>query len=248
MRWYNFFKKFIVYILLGVLIGGVGGLVIGISSSFIDFNYFIENISLAFYGNSSYIFFVASLLGLFVYLFLFYRGKRDVLNQLEHKSDLIEDKTLAWAMTVSKLSLIINFCFYFITIWSLARGYVDKSFGNLYFICSGVFLLDLLVYAIFSKKSFDLLKIYHPEKNSDLMDLSFQKKFIETFDEKELAELSRASFIAYMRLGRFLFYLMIFIGCAGFVMDFGLLPIFLILFINVFNVISFQLAIGKSCK
>lgn len=248
MRWSNFLKKFIVYILLGVLIGGVGGLVIGISSSFIDFNYFIENISLAFYSNSSYIFFAVSLLGLFVYLFLFYRGKRDVLNQLKHKCDLIEDKTLAWSMTVSKLSLFINFCFYFITIWSLTRGYVEKSFGNLYFICSFVFLLDLLVYAIFSKKSFDLLKIYHPEKNSDFMNLNFQKKFIETFDEKELAELSKASFIAYRRLGRFLFYLMIFIGCAGFVMDLGLLPIFLILFINVFNVISFQLAIGKSCK
>lgn len=91
------------------------------------------------------------------------------------------------------------------------------------------FLLSLILLLLLQQKVVDQIRRMNPEKQGSIYDIHFQKKWLDSCDELERAQIGQASFHAFKRMNAvFPIVWMALILLSG-VADIGLLPILLVI-------------------
>lgn len=91
------------------------------------------------------------------------------------------------------------------------------------------FLLSLILLLLLQQKVVDQIRRMNPEKQGSVYDIHFQKKWLDSCDELERAQIGQASFHAFKRMNAvFPIVWMALILLSG-VADIGLLPILLVI-------------------
>lgn len=131
----------------------------------------------------------------------------------------IEEK-LSYALLLSSLAMMIDFFF-------LAAGFLyDVSLMN-----ALLFLISLAFLIVLQQKVVDLTRRMNPEKKGSIYDVNFQKKWLDSCDELERAQIGQAAFHAYKILNGLCPVLWAVLVLLNIVTEVGLLPILVVVLI-----------------
>lgn len=134
------------------------------------------------------------------------------------------DQLLNWALLWTSLAMILDFFF-------LGAGGMGSDGSMTPLIVVGCFLVSCAVIVLLQQKVVDLTRTLNPEKQGSVYDLKFQKKWFESCDEAEKAQIGQASYKAYKVGSMACIVLWLALVILGHVFDFGLMPMFVTLFI-----------------
>lgn len=132
---------------------------------------------------------------------------------------VIEEK-LSDTLLLTALAMLIDFFF-------LAAGFLyDISLIN-----AVLFLISMVFLVLLQQKVVDLTRRMNPEKKGSVYDLHFQKKWLDSCDELERAQIGQAAFHAYKILNGLCPILWLILVLLGMTADVGLLPILMVMLI-----------------
>jgi len=156
-----------------------------------------------------------------------YRRARSLARDWAGGDEAAADKAdvlLDWVSLLSSLTLILDFFF-------LAAGGTgsDGTLKPLFVVAA--FIFSCVAVTLLQQKAVDLTKTLNPEKRGSVYDMKFQKKWFESCDEAEKAQIGQASYKAYRAANTACIALWLALILLDYVFDFGLLPIFAVLLI-----------------
>lgn len=167
---------------------------------------------------------------------LYGKAKRLVQNWDGEDEDAMEEaeEQLSWALLLSSLARILDFFF-------LAAGSMgsDGTLRPLFVVAA--FLISCAVLTLLQQKVVDLEKTMNPEKQGSVYDIKFQKKWFESCDEAEKAQIGQASCKAYQAGSMTCLVLWLVLVILDHVFAFGLVPIFVVLLIWAVLTVSYTL-------
>ena len=157
---------------------------------------------------------------------LYDKAKRLAKNWDGEDEAVVDDaeELLSWALLLSSLTLILNFFF-------LAAGAMRSDGTMTPLFVTAAFLVSCAVLVILQQKVVDLEKTLNPEKQGSVYDMKFQKKWFESCDEAEKAQIGQASYKAYKAAGMTCMVLWVVLILLDYIFEVGLLPVFLVLLI-----------------
>ena len=132
------------------------------------------------------------------------------------------DRSLNWIMLLSALQLLLDFFFF-------AAGILRQDM-RVFWIC-GAFIGSIILVAICQQKAVDLTKRVNPEKRGSVYDIKFQKKWYDSCDEAEQAQIGRAAMHAYRTASRACLGLWLVLVVLSLTLEVGLLPIVVLMVI-----------------
>ena len=91
------------------------------------------------------------------------------------------------------------------------------------------FIAAQVVMVLQQKKSVDLVKTMNPEKRGSVLDMNFQKKWMDSCDENERKRVGEASYAAYWTVNVTCIVLWVLLIFVDQVIDVGAIPFFLLL-------------------
>lgn len=151
-----------------------------------------------------------------------YRSAKRLYARLDEDEELADviDTKLNWVMLLSTLALLCDLFF-------LAAGmlYADTLWNVALVIVSFV-LLTLL-----QQRVVDLTRRMNPEKRGSIYDTRFQKKWLDSCDEAERAQIGQASYKAYMSATKACIGLWLVLVILSISFDFGLLPVLVVVIV-----------------
>ena len=87
------------------------------------------------------------------------------------------------------------------------------------------FIAGMVETIIIQQRCVDAVKRMNPEKTASVYDVKFQRKWMDSCDEAERAQIGQACYRAYMVGTKVCIFLWVALLILNFVFDFGLLPI-----------------------
>lgn len=180
--------KIILYMFIGAILGGP------LSYSSARFNIFdlIESLGDRIIKNS-YIIFLFWSLGTLAFIVSFYvLGKRKVENSLANDDEFIDDNFLSMALIISEAYPMISLSLYLINLYS---AYLERL--NDFMLITLIFIITNLIMAMIQHFIVEFIKTYNPEKQGDVVNLNFTKKWLESSDEREKLEMFEAGYKAF---------------------------------------------------
>lgn len=131
----------------------------------------------------------------------------------------IEEK-LSYTLLFSSLAMLADLFF-------LAAGFLyDVSLIN-----SVLFLISLVFLILLQQKVVDLTRRMNPEKKGSIYDVNFHKKWLDSCDELERAQIGQAALHAYKILNGLCPALWVILVLLSLVTEVGLLPILMVVLI-----------------
>ena len=91
------------------------------------------------------------------------------------------------------------------------------------------FIVAQVVVVLQQKKSVDLVKTMNPEKRGSVLDMNFQKKWMDSCDENERKRVGEAAYAAYWTVNVTCIVLWVLLIFVDQIMDVGAIPFFLLL-------------------
>lgn len=189
---------------------------------------FIKNYSVYFFAP---LFIIANAAGLIYQLIMLKKGKQmAALADTDTDDDTAFDKAgkqLEKPINLSNYILIFNCIVFSILIESVvfAKG-LNKTFELIVAIGgSSLFIAMYIVQFIIVRHSIELVKKLCPEKQGDLLDMNFQRKWLSSFDEGEKYMAYRCGFNAYKNASTAC--LIMWVICFGlqFIFNTGVMPV-----------------------
>lgn len=156
---------------------------------------------------------------------LYCRAKRDFAawdGDDEILMDGAEEK-LNWTLLLSTLTLLLDF---FFLAASTASLFPDG--GRTALVMAGWFVLSVAAVTVQQQRVVDLTKRMNPEKRGSIYDVKFHKKWMDSCDEAERAQIGQASYQAYRTMNVACPLLWAILLCGNFVFGYGLLPTFVV--------------------
>lgn len=159
-----------------------------------------------------------------------------------------EDETvLARMETRTSFVLIISGLFLLASYFFLSSAYVYLQGLSILIVCGQV-LAAMALFVFLQQKAVDFSKTLNPEKHGSIYDVRFQKKWMDSCDEAEQAQVYKASFHAMNAISSAYLILWIVLTAASFSFDYGLLPSAIVLLLWVIQQIAYFIACLKSGK
>ena len=153
--------------------------------------------------------------------FCLYRSAKKRYAAWDQESDeeyQIMEGQLSYALLMSTLAMLFDFFF-------LAASFLyDSSIQSVIFFPISMILLILL-----QQKVVDQTRSMNPEKRGSVYDVNFQKKWLDSCDELERAQMGQACFHAYKIMNMVCPALWLVLVFLNYVADVGLLPIFVVI-------------------
>lgn len=191
----------------------LAGFLLGLFGSKIEFGKVIFNLIHGFEDwmlRNSFAIMVVGVLGLsLIAWIMFYMGKSKVKKQLEEDADLIDDDLIGIGMAINGSIIIVEIVLFVNYIRSIFI--YDGTIGQAIFVFVLFFLFAFLS-ILMQKLSIDFTKTYNPEIYDGFLDMKFNKKYIESVDEREQVEIYRAGYKAYQTMSNMAFIFLV-IGC-----------------------------------
>lgn len=131
------------------------------------------------------------------------------------------EETLNWSLLWSSVVMILDF--FYLSV----GGYCVLPGGTL--IVAIVFILMIALVMVLQQKVVDLTRRMNPEKQGSVYDTKFQKKWFESCDEAEKAQIGQASYRAYRVTGTACIVLWVALLILDFIFGVGVLPAFVVL-------------------
>lgn len=104
----------------------------------------------------------------------------------------------------------------------------------------GVFVVALVVMIAVQKLSIDLVKKMNPEKQGDVLDLNFQKVWMDSCDEAQQLIVYKAAYHAFHRMTKVYCILLMVSIVTGILFQTGIYPVFVICVIWLIHTISYM--------
>lgn len=232
---HNFGVRLALLMALGALVGifasriQVDQFLLGASEGFEDF----------YFRHAFTIYLVLPLALTLLALLAYFRGKRQIKEDLALDKDFLREGPIKRTNLYIQLASVFNFFFfllYMATSFKNPNGVlVERLFlAMVYFIVLAVFLVYL------HKRLVDFIHSYRPDLYSDILDFSYDRKRLESADEREQLEIYRAGYKAFKIIMPSLgvcTLLLFMVSTAHFV---GLTPFFLLLLLLTIGIISFH--------
>ena len=134
------------------------------------------------------------------------------------------EELLDWVLLLGSLAMILDFFF-------LAAGGTHSDGTMTPLAVTGCFLVSVALIVVLQQKVVDLTKTLNPEKHGSVYDLRFQKKWFESCDEAEKAQIGQAAYQAYKAGAMTCMVLWVALIILDFVFGFGLMPVFVVLLV-----------------
>ncbi len=164
---------------------------------------------------------------------LYHSAKRRYVawdQESEEGCQAIEDR-LNYALLLSSFVLLTNFFF-------LAAGFLyAKILANA--LC---FLVSMGLMMVLQQKVVDLTRRMNPEKQGSIYDVNFRRKWLDSCDELERAQIGQASFRAFKAASGTCAALWLVLMLLSLVADIGLLPVLVVILVWGVLQVSYTLA------
>ncbi len=185
--------KFFLVILICAIIGfGIGYLVA-----------YFGDISAGFFAAVLGKFWVEGLIYFPILVMIFFGIPSIVLLVLGRKKGncLVEEdeKGLEKTETILNAALVFNYLHQMgnFAVLAIFLGAVNDAETWQVFLTVGLFLLSIIWQIILQQKTVDYVKVLYPEKRGSVYSLNFNKKWLQSCDERELMEIYRCGYQGY---------------------------------------------------
>lgn len=224
-------RKAFLSLIVVMILSGLGGGILGVASSFLEGSTFAEKLQMT----ATQIFqrivpwgIPATAVGLLIPAILLlqkaYKNFKRWDGEEEQVAERI-DRILNKVLLLSSLS--VPLCIFFIScIRTKMSGIMFVEFLAAVFIAMGI-----------QQKVVDLIRLMNPEKKGSVYEFKFQKKWFDSCDEAERKKIGEASYKSYKatQMSCIILWLILY------VMDVGLVPIFVVLLIFCISTISYMM-------
>lgn len=228
------YKKFFLWLTLGALIGALLGLWAYRLRTFFQAYDVLKLLNDRLMDNMVYLYIGFTLIYLLSSFGLFYWARSHVKKQIQRDEDLIDDTGLSISLGWGTVGYFISLVMFVI---SVPRAY--KLGPSLVKLSLGLIFLSIFLFFILQKKIVDFIKTYNPEKEGDVMDLNFNKKWIESSDERERQVQYQAGYKAYRLMSGLCLVALTILCILTFETSYFLTSLILTLVIYIGGIISF---------
>ena len=233
----NFTVRLILLMVLGALTG-IFASRIQIDELLLSLN---RNLEAFYFKHAFTIYLVLPLALTLLALGAYFRGKKQVTEDLDLDRDLLREGSIKQANLYIHLASVFNFFFFMLYMASSLFRSPNQNPGVKTIFLSLVYFIVLSVFLVyFQKRLVDFIHSYRPDLYSDTLSFSYAKKRLESSDEREQLEIYRAGYKAFTILMPSIgvcSLLLFFVSTVHFV---GLAPFLLLLVLLSIGLISFH--------
>lgn len=170
-------------------------------------------------------------------------GKKDLEKSQVREEDIEDDRKLVISIGLNSISMIILFVLFF----TYASNYeITNTSLKEDAIVMGVLFVHVFYFSYMQKCQIELLKSYNPEKYDNILDMKFEKKYMESLDERELFESYKAGFGAYKAIMKTVFVLIFVLGIVSLTTDIFLPAIYSLGLVALFGTVFYLRSAIKS--
>ena len=130
------------------------------------------------------------------------------------------ERRLSWALLLDNLAMLVDL-FFLATSFLCAHPLLNV----------GVFVVSLVLLTLLQQKVVDLTRRMNPEKEGSVYDTKFRKRWLESCDEAERAQIGQAAYQAFVVTTTACGVIWVILVMLNVSMGTGLLPIFVVLVI-----------------
>lgn len=159
--------------------------------------------------------------------FAMYRRARGLVRGWDGEDETAVDRAeelLNWAMLWTSLATILGFFF-------LAASTIREDDSLMPLVVVGEFIAAMAVTVLLQQRVVDLERTLNPEKKGSVYDMKFQKKWFESCDEAERAQIGQASYKAFKAANNTCIFTWLALILLSYVFDLGLMPVFAVMVI-----------------
>lgn len=224
-------RKIFLVKLIGIM--AVGALIGSISSFLLKGEIILsvgETVKNLVLFNSFLIFIICTLFYKVICLILYFRGKSKIEKDLEN-DDIINDNSLSIGLSLSNVGFMFSIAS-FMVLASYTFSQMPSRSSMIQLVLGGVLLLiSAVTYSFYQQAVVNIIKSYNPSKYDDVLDFQFNKKWVETSDEREKYDIYKAGFKAYRAMSTASFISLFLIGFSYMISGVGLLALLISLII-----------------
>lgn len=224
-------RKIFLVKLIGIM--AVGALIGSISSFLLKGEIILsvgETVKNLVLSNSFLIFIICTLFYKVICLILYFRGKSKIEKDLEN-DDIINDNSLSIGLSLSNVGFMFSIAS-FMVLASYTFSQMPSRSSMIQLVLGGVLLLiSAVTYSFYQQAVVNIIKSYNPSKYDDVLDFQFNKKWVETSDEREKYDIYKAGFKAYRAMSTASFISLFLIGFSYMISGIGLLALLISLVI-----------------
>ena len=198
--------KFIIIVAASILVGLLMGLLFSTNAPEAAGD-FLSKIALFLKFNTSYIALGTNIVACIIAFSMFVKAKALYNKWDGEDEDLIDEveEKLSYPLTLASIMMVVNFLFFGITLCSKPAGDEYNQKAALAVILGIVVILLSTVWEmIIQGKVIGLLKEINPEKRGNILDMRFEKKWLDSSDEAQKIAAYRASYDAF-RVSKYVF-------------------------------------------
>lgn len=232
----NFTVRLILLMVLGALVG-IFASRIQIDELLLSLN---RNLETFYFSHAFTIYLVLPLALTLLALGAYFRGKKQVTEDLDLDRDLLREGSIKRSNLYIYLASVFNFFFFILYMASLFRS-PNQNPGAKTIFLSLVYFIVLSVFLVyFQKRLVDFIHSYRPDLYSDILSFSYAKKRLESSDEREQLEIYRAGYKAFTILMPSIGVCSLLLFLVSTVHFVGLAPFLLLLVLLSIGLISFH--------
>lgn len=231
--------KIVLYMLLGGAVGMLGAM----SAFNTDVLSSLGNLGEIIIENGYYIFWAWTGIYLLATSLFYILGKSKLKSSLEADDPIIDDSILSLGLIATKVGYYLSIALYMITMQGMETLVWEQILAG-----TIAFLLTALYYAFIQHKYINIVKSYNPEKEGEVSDLDFNKKWLGSSDEREQQEIFEAGYHAYIVSQSVGFVLLILTGLYSMITETGIHSTVVVLIILVVTDLSYYYSAAKKEK
>lgn len=239
-------KKNIKFLLILILFMGIG-MIIGISASYFDIPKYIEKVFSNLQdilNKKSYIIFMSLTIGLsLIATITYFFGKKQTLKSLEDEDEITKDSLMSVSLTIISINIILPLVL-MVTFAKNIRANDIANYKTILVLL--IFIVNTGFMAFLENLIIRFLKSYNPNIYDNTLDMKFQKKYMESVDERELLQIYKASFKAYRNMSLVGYWLLIVLSIMIIGTKLSLVSLYAIFLVLVVGTISYTLEASKN--
>lgn len=155
------------------------------------------------------------------------------------------EKKLGIALAPSNILTVVNFFFYAAMMYISELGVDDLGNIEMGVLGIGVFIVSIVLMTVLQKLVIDLLKKINPEKEGNVFDTEFNKKWVDSCDEAQKQMIFEASYIAYKATNMVCMVMWAISLITMLTFDTGIFPVFCVSVIWLTLITSYTIACHK---
>lgn len=217
--------RFIILLVICAIIGylmGVGS--ITLSKQKFDF----QAINNAMFWASTALYTVVNIVGFILVAAMSINQERRYRNWNGEDEDILDDieKKLNIPMSIGSVAQIINMMLFPVILWLSDRAkYNNYLIAGVAFVTVILFVFGLVWVTFFQNYQVKLIKEMNPEKKGSVLEMDFQKKWVESCDEAQKLSVYKCGFAAYKAANLTCLTLWVVSVITMFAFDTGIFPI-----------------------